>query len=194
MVQNNNSPISLKGHLLIAMPRMSDPRFHHAVIFLCVHDDKGAMGMGINQKLMAPDFQALIGQLGIAPDTALPPRFLNMPIFSGGPVEAARGFLLHSGDFQEKDTIVIDDQFGISGTIDSLRAAIANPPEKMLFTLGYAGWGAGQLEQELQDNAWMTIPATQRLVFDTAPEDMWDASFSALGVNPAMLSSVSGNA
>jgi putative transcriptional regulator len=194
MTSKDNSSLSLKGQLLIAMPRMGDPRFHHAVIFICVHDEKGAMGIGINQKLISPDFPALLQQLGITPDGPLSPRFVKMPVLAGGPVEGVRGFLLHSSDFHQKDTIVIDDQFGISGTIDSLRMAIAMQPQEMLFTLGYAGWGAGQLEQELQDNAWMTVPATHELVFRTAPDDMWDQAFAALGVNPAMLSGISGNA
>lgn len=194
MTENDNSPLSLKGHLLIAMPRMGDPRFHHAVIFICVHDEKGAMGIGINQKLASPDFPALLAQLGITTDKPLPERFVNMPVLAGGPVEGVRGFLLHSSDFRQKDTIVIDDNFGISGTIDSLRAALSIPPRQMLFTLGYAGWGAGQLEQELADNAWMTVPATHELVFNTAPDDMWQKSFAALGVNPAMISGLSGTA
>lgn len=194
MTENDNSPLSLKGHLLIAMPRMGDPRFHHAVIFICVHDEKGAMGIGINQKLASPDFPALLAQLGITTDKPLPERFVDMPVLAGGPVEGVRGFLLHSSDFRQKDTIVIDDNFGISGTIDSLRAALSIPPSQMLFTLGYAGWGAGQLEQELADNAWMTVPATHELVFNTAPDDMWQKSFAALGVNPAMISGLSGTA
>jgi putative transcriptional regulator len=194
MTENDNSSLSLKGHLLIAMPRMGDPRFHRAVIFICVHDEKGAMGIGINQKLVSPDFPGLLKQLGITTDAPLPDRFAKMPVLAGGPVEGVRGFLLHSSDFRQKDTIVIDDNFGISGTIDSLRAALAIPPRQMLFTLGYAGWGAGQLEHELQDNAWMTVPATQELVFNTAPDDMWENAFAALGVNPAMLSGLSGTA
>lgn len=195
MEDKHNYSLSLKGHLLLAMPRMGDPRFNRAVIFICVHDEKGAMGVSINQKLATPDFPDLLKQLGLVFETPLPEKFHNMAVMAGGPVEGVRGFLLHSGDFREKDTIVIDDQFGISGTLDSLRSVITgDAPDHMLFTLGYAGWGAGQLEQELQDNAWMTVPATHDLVFLTAPEDMWEKAFATLGVNPALLSGVSGTA
>jgi len=197
MTEKDNSSLvhSLKGHLLLAMPQMGDPRFHHAVIFLCVHDEKGAMGISINQPLTTPDFPSLVQQLGIEHQNALPGRLQNLDVLAGGPVEGARGFVLHSPDFNQKDTIHVDEQFCISGTLDSLRAIIdGNIPRHMLFTLGYAGWGAGQLEHELQDNAWMTVPATYDIVFGTAPDDMWNKAFAALGVNPAMLSGVSGTA
>ena len=176
------------------MPRMGDPRFHHAVIFMCVHDEKGAMGVCINQPIASINFLTLLDQLGIKADEPLPDRIKSLPVLAGGPVEDVRGFLLHSSDFNQKDTIIVDDHFSISGTVDSLRAMITAIPENMLFALGYAGWGAGQLEHELQDNAWMTVPATAELVFNTAPEDMWEKSFATLGVNPAMLSGVSGTA
>lgn len=194
ITSQDNSSLSLKGHLLLAMPRMGDPRFHHAVIFICVHDEKGAMGIGINEKLAAPDFASLLDQLGIAPEKAIPPQFETMPIIAGGPVEGVRGFLLHSYDFHQKDTIAIDEQFGISGTLDALRAALFVPPRHMLFALGYAGWGPGQLEQELQDNAWLTVPATYELVFNTPAEDMWETAFSAIGISPSMISGLYGTA
>jgi putative transcriptional regulator len=195
MITNlDNSSLSLKGHLLLAMPRIGDPRFHQAVIFICVHDEKGAMGIGINEKLAAPDFESLLDQLGIVPHREIPAQFEKMPIIAGGPVEGVRGFLLHSSDFHQKDTIEIDDQFGISGTIDSLRAALSIPPRQMLFALGYAGWGPGQIEQELQDNAWLTVPATYELVFNTRPEDIWEKAFSAIGISPSMLSGLYGTA
>lgn len=196
MTENYNSSLaSFKGHLLLAMPQMGDPRFHHAVIFICVHDEKGAMGISINQPLTSPDFPTLLTQLGITPDGDLRDRVARLRVLAGGPVEGVRGFLLHSNDFVQKDTIHVDDQFGVSGTVDSLRAVVdGNLPDHMLFTLGYAGWGAGQLEHELQDNAWMTVPATYDVVFDTAPEDMWEKAFLTIGVNPAMLSSVFGTA
>lgn len=193
--KDNSSPTSLKGHLLLAMPQMSDPRFHHAVIFMCVHDEKGAMGISINQPLSSIDFTTLLNQLGVTHDKALPDRIKTLPVLAGGPVEGVRGFLLHSPDFQQKDTIIVDDQFSISGTVDSLRAVVnETPPTHMVFTLGYAGWGAGQLEKELQDNAWMSVPATHDIVFNTPFETMWEKSFASLGVNPALLTGLSGHA
>lgn len=194
-VHHNPRASSFKAHLLLAMPQMGDPRFHHAVIFLCVHDEKGAMGLTLNHPLHSMTFPSLLEQLGLSPDHDLDTDLKNMPILSGGPVEDIRGFLLHTPDFRQKDTIIVDEQFHVSGTLDSLRAVMnGERPEDMIFALGYAGWGEGQLEQELQDNAWMVVPATQELVFKTAAEDMWEKAFATLGVNPAMLSGVSGNA
>jgi putative transcriptional regulator len=186
---------SLKGQLLVAMPQMSDPRFHRATIFVCVHDEKGAMGISINQPLGSIDFVSLLNQLGVVHDKPLSERIKNLPVLTGGPVEGVRGFLLHSHDFHQKDTIIVDEQFSISGTVDSLRAVVnGTPPEHMIFTLGYAGWGAGQLEREIQDNAWLTVPATYDLVFRTSFEEMWEKAFATLGINPSAWSGLSGRA
>ena len=197
MNANHNSPTfhSLKGQLLLAMPQMNDPRFHHSVIFICVHDEKGAMGMVINNPLPSPDFADVLSQVGVTSDKPLDEKIKRMPVLAGGPVQGVHGFLLHSSDFRQKDTISVDDMFSISGTVDSLRAIVNGyRPEKMLFTLGYAGWGAGQLEKELQDNVWMTAPANYEIVYNTPPEEMWENSFALLGVNPVMLSGISGRA
>lgn len=197
MNENNNSPVSfLKGHLLIAMPQMSDPRFHKSVIFLCEHDQKSAMGMVINKPLPSPDFAGILTQVGVSTDDRpLEEKIKRMPVLSGGPVQSNHGFLLHSPDFSQKDTIRINDLFSISGTVESLRAIVNGyRPEKMLFAFGYAGWGPGQLEKELQENAWMTAPADYEIVFGTAPEDMWEKSFAILGIRPEMISGVSGRA
>lgn len=197
MSEKHNYPdfSSIRGQLLLAMPQMNDPRFHKAVIFMCVHDAKGSMGMVINNPLPSPDFAGVLSQVGVSSDKPIDEKIKRMPVLAGGPVQGVHGFLLHSNDFAQKDTMHIDDLFSISGTVDSLRAIVNGyKPEKMLFTLGYAGWGAGQLEKELQDNVWMTAPAGYEIVFDTRPEDMWEKSFSSLGINPGMLSGVSGRA
>ncbi len=186
---------SLKSHLLIAMPQMNDPRFHRAVVFLCVHDKKGAMGMVINNPLPSPDFAEVLKQVGVMADRPLDDKIRAMPVLAGGPVQGVNGFLIHSSDFSQKDTIHVDDLFSISGTVDSLRTIVNGyRPEKMIFTLGYAGWGAGQLERELQDNVWLTVPASHEIVFNTPASEMWENAFALIGVNPAMLSSISGRA
>lgn len=186
---------SLKGQLLIAMPQMNDPRFHRAVIFMCVHDQKGAMGMVINHPLPSPSFAEVLAQVGVSTEKPLPDSVKNMPVLAGGPVQGVHGFLIHSADFSQKDTIHVDDMFSISGTVDSLRTIVNGyRPEKMLFTLGYAGWGAGQLEKELQDNVWLTAPASYEIVFNTPLDEMWETAFAAIGVNPGMLSGMSGRA
>lgn len=186
---------SLKGHLLIAMPQMNDPRFHRAVIFMVAHDEKGSMGIIINNPLPSPNFTEVLQQVGISDKAPIDSSLSSVPVMSGGPVETVHGFLLHSADFSQKDTIRIDDFFSLSGTIDSLRIMISGyKPMKMIFTLGYAGWGKGQLEKEIQDNVWMTVPASLDLVFDTKPEDKWEKAFYVIGANPAMLSPLSGRA
>ncbi len=186
---------SLKGQLLLAMPQMNDPRFHRGVIFMCVHDEKGAMGMVINQPLPSPNFGDVLAQVGVTSEKPIDENIKKMPVHAGGPVQGIHGFLLHSGDFRQKDTVNIDDLFAISGTVDSLRAIVNGyKPEKMLFTLGYAGWSAGQLEKELQDNVWMTAPANYEIVFNTPSDQMWENSFAILGINPVMLSGLSGRA
>lgn len=186
---------SLKGQLLIAMPQMNDPRFHRAVIFMCVHDRKGAMGMVINQKLSSPSFPEILEQVGVHSEKPLGAALENMPVLAGGPVQGVHGFLIHSADFSQKDTIHVDDMFSISGTVDSLRTIVGGyRPEKMLFTLGYSGWGAGQLEQELRDNVWLSAPASYEIVFNTRTNEMWETAFAAIGVNPGMLSGMTGRA
>lgn len=186
---------SLKSQLLIAMPQMNDPRFHRAVIFMVAHDEKGSMGLVINDRLPNPNFTEVLEQLGISDMKINKSTIADVPVLAGGPVEPMHGFLLHTADFLQKDTIRIDDYFSLSGTIESLKI-IANGqiPENMLFTLGYAGWDAGQLEKELIDNVWITVPATPDLVFGTKTEDMWEKSLSLIGATPAMLSQLSGNA
>ncbi len=186
---------SLKSQLLIAMPQMNDPRFHRAVIFMVAHDEKGSMGLVINDLLPSPNFPEVLEQLGISEMKVKRQQIANVSVLAGGPVEPMHGFLLHSADFLQKDTIRIDDYFSLSGTIESLKIiADGQVPENMLFTLGYAGWEAGQLEKELMESVWINIPATPDLVFATKAADMWEKSLSMIGANPSMLSHMSGNA
>ena len=185
----------LTGKLLLAMPAMGDPRFHRAVIFICAHDEKGAMGLVINNKLPGLEFDQLLSQLGIASDIEVDLKKLSVPIMSGGPVESARGFLLHSDDFNQKDTIKIDDLYSITGTVDALKeVATGNGPEKMLFILGYAGWSAEQLDAELQQNSWLVVDPDPSIIFHTAPDEKWILAVKKLGIDPAMLSGEAGRA
>lgn len=191
---NSFSP-SLKGSLLLAMPGMDDPRFRKSVIFLAAHDQKGAMGISINQPLATLDFPNVLAQVGIESEKISDTALKAVSVGIGGPIEPAHGFLLHSADFSQKDTIQIDDLFGISGTVDSLRAIVSGyRPQKMLFALGYAGWAEGQLEQEIQDNVWITVPANHEIVFNTDPDHIWEKAFAALGVSPSMISISGGRA
>jgi putative transcriptional regulator len=185
----------LTGKLLIAMPKMSDPRFYRSVIFICAHDKNGAMGLVINNEMPGVEFDQLLRQLDIASDIKIDLEPLQMPVMNGGPVENARGFLLHSADFKQVDTITIDTFFSVSGTIDALKqVAKGQGPQHMLFALGYAGWGAGQMEREIQENAWLVVDADPALIFQATSDEKWDMAVQKLGINPAMLTGEAGRA
>jgi putative transcriptional regulator len=187
----------LTGRMLLAMPGMGDPRFHRAVIFICAHDANGAMGLVINHRLPGLDLSQLLQQMNIRPADDAPARPLteSLPVMSGGPVESARGFILHSSEFSQPDTIRVSDSFSVTGTVDALRAVAGGQgPDRMLFILGYAGWSSGQLDQEIQQNAWLVADANPDLVFGAPPDEKWDRGVRMLGVNPAMLSGDAGRA
>lgn len=184
---------SLKGELLVAMPAMGDPRFHHAVILICSHDKNGAMGLVINNVLSGLSFDHMVEHFQIKPNDI--DALKQIEILGGGPVETARGFVLHKNSFQMKDTISISDDFSITGTIDILKEIIGGKgPEPFLFALGYAGWTPGQLEMELAENAWLTVSPDHALIFDVKPEQKWRMALAKLGIEPGLLSADTGNA
>lgn len=184
------------GKLLVAMPGMEDFRFFKAVIYLCAHDEHGAMGLIINQPLPDLEFADLLGQLKVTDGMVLPKETdALVHVMHGGPVEGARGFLLHSNDFTKPDTVQVDEQIYVTGTLDALRdVALGEGPKDKLFILGYAGWTAGQLDQELQQNAWLVADADPVLVFDADTEKKWERALKTLGIDPLMLSSAGGRA
>lgn len=183
----------LTGRILLAMPSMGDPRFHKAVIYMCAHDEHGAMGLVVNHRLPGVDMKDLLTQLEI--DKPEDETVEQIPVLSGGPVETARGFVLHSTDFEQGETIKINEEFSVTGTIDALKAiAQGDGPEELLFILGYAGWGAGQLDEELQQNAWLVLDPDKALIFDVKPDTMWDKAIEKIGIDPGMLSSMTGRA
>lgn len=193
MSQVGNSYFS--GQLLLSMPHMEDPRFHKAAILVCAHDEKGAMGIVINHTLPDLEFGKLLKDLDIQSDIHVPPTIAKLPVMCGGPIEIARGFLVHSDDFKQEGTIKIDENLNVTGTIDAIEAiAKGSTPEKMLFALGYAGWSAGQLEKEIKENAWMIAPASAQLVFNTASDNIWNSGMLQIGINPGLLSDQSGRA
>ncbi len=193
--QPSNKGSYLKGKLLIAMPSMADTRFERAVIFMCAHDDEGAMGLVINNTMPEIEFVDLIKQLKIESDIKVDMEKLNMPVMCGGPVESARGFLLHSGDYTNKDTLNVSEDFGVTGTVDALKeVALGDGPDDMLFILGYAGWTAGQLDEEIQQNTWLVVDADPDIIFADSPDDKWQHAVEALGIDPAMLSMTAGRA
>lgn len=185
----------LTGQLLLAMPSVGDPRFYKAAIFIAAHDTKGAMGIVINHPVPGLNFRRLLEQFDITPDGNADETAMNAPVMAGGPVETMRGFLLHSREFVTNDTIPVNRHFSVSGTVAALKAcAEGRGPGRFVFALGYAGWDPGQLEQEFQDNAWLSTPATEEIVFNTPPDMMWERAMAQIGIDPSMLSTTAGRA
>ncbi|MFP4273392.1 MAG: YqgE/AlgH family protein [Paracoccaceae bacterium] len=182
----------LTGQLLIAMPGMADPRFEHAVVFVCAHSEEGAMGLIVNKPTEDVTLTDLLDQLSI--ETL--PDARRLKVHFGGPVEAGRGFVLHSPDYQSSiSSLQVDDRFCMTATLDVLEEfARGAGPRQALMALGYAGWGPGQLEAELAQNGWLTCDADPALVFSTDDAGKWQAALRLLGVDALMLSGSGGRA
>jgi putative transcriptional regulator len=182
---------SLIGQLLVAMPQMRDSRFERSVIYMCAHSAEGAMGLVLNKLFDQISFPDLLDQLNIKTG----PRTKQILVHFGGPVESGRGFVLHSDDYVRDGTLTITEGFALTATIDILRAiADGEGPRSSLLALGYAGWGPGQLETEIQQNGWLTVPADPLLVFDGDLEAKWTRALAKLGVQPSALSGEAGHA
>ena len=182
----------LTGMLLVAMPTMQDPRFAHSVIYLCAHSREGAMGLVVNQVVDNVTLPHVIGQLGIESPVL---RDDDSPVHFGGPVETSRGFVLHSPDYVLESTLVIDESFALTATVDVLKAiAEGSGPSRRFFALGYAGWAAGQLDKEIHDNGWLMVPADQDIVFSSDHETKWLRALAKIGVDPSLLSTAAGHA
>jgi len=181
----------LAGQLLIAMPQMMDPRFQRTVIYMCAHSADGAMGLVINKPMESLSFPDLLQQLEIEPQGMGAP----MPIYFGGPVETGRGFVLHSADYVEDATLVIGGNVALTANIDIVRAiASGRGPNRKLLALGYAGWGPGQLDQEIQANGWLSVPSDDNIVFGADNPAKWSAALGKLGVDIEKLSGFAGRA
>ncbi len=195
MDKTDKETLYLNGKLLLAMPGMGDPRFYKAVILVCAHDENGAMGLVLNHVIPGLDLDHLLSQLNIDLSDKRQNNKEEGPVMAGGPVETARGFVLHSDDFKKDDTVQINEKLGVTGTIDALKSiAMGDRPEQMLFILGYAGWSEGQLDREMQDNVWLIAEAESSLIFDTGAEEKWTQAVQNLGIDPAMLSGEAGRA
>ena len=184
------SPLFLTGQFLLAMPGIGDPRFEHAVIAMCAHDEEGALGIGIGETIDGLGLHELLKQFDIEPGMAP-----DVAVHFGGPVEPRRGFVVHSTDWSGQDTIDVAGRWALSGTIDVLRAiAEGNGPSRWLVALGYAGWGEGQLDQELTRHGWFNTPAHTGLLYDVEADDRWAKGFATAGIDPRMLASSTGTA
>jgi putative transcriptional regulator len=185
------SSINLTHHFLIAMPNMADPYFSKTLTYVCEHNDQGALGVVVNRPIDMT-LQALFERLSLT----LRDRDLSgAPIYFGGPVQTDRGFVLHEpmGDWQS--TLKVSDAIGLTTSKDILEAVgRGEGPQKILVTLGYAGWSAGQLEHELTQNAWLTVEAKDAIIFDLPSEERLPAAMELLGVDYARLADSAGHA
>jgi putative transcriptional regulator len=181
----------LTGQLLIAMPAMTDPRFTHSVIYMCAHSGDGAMGLVLNRPLARPTFGDLLRQLEIAP---VPPA-RQIRLCSGGPVDNARGFVLHTADWTGEGSLRVNETLALTASLDVLKViAAGGGPREGLLALGYAGWGPGQLDSEIQQNAWLSAPADETLLFDSDHDTKWRRALAKLRIDPLLLSSAAGHA
>lgn len=181
----------LVGQMLVAMPQMPDPRFARTVVLVCSHGPEGAMGLVVNRLFGEINFQGLLKQLKIAPNPDVPDR----PVYFGGPVEPVRGFVLHSPDYRRDATMTITPEIYLTATVEILEnLAQGQGPAQSLLTLGYAGWGAGQLDSEVQANGWLVMPADPDIIFGVDNDKKWLRALAGLGVSPTSLSSDVGHA
>lgn len=185
-------PENLTGQFLIAMPGMGDPRFANSVVYMCEHSDEGSMGLIINKPTKELKFTDLLEQLSISADVDVD----EMHIHYGGPVEMARGFVLHSGEYHcDGITMNVNNQLGMTATMDVIKdIAAGNGPKQAFLALGYAGWAPNQLEDELMQNGWLTCDADDAIIFETDNDRKWMAALDVLGIDPLLLSAKGGTA
>ena len=181
----------LTGQLLIAMPPMTDPRFERTVIYICAHTADGAMGLVVNREIEALTFPDLLKQLSIDAEVIDD----KIQVLFGGPVETGRGFVLHSSDYVQNTTMLVDKRVGLTATMEVLKdIASGNGPKLNILALGYAGWGPGQLDAEIHANGWLSVPADDDLVFDPDLDKKWERALAKIGVDFSMLSGQAGHA
>ncbi|MBM3950831.1 MAG: YqgE/AlgH family protein [Rhodospirillales bacterium] len=180
----------LTGQLLVAMPGLADPRFARTVIYMCAHNAEGAMGLVLNKTIESLTFPDLLSQLGIESAAGgIPIR-----VHFGGPVESGRGFVLHSADYVQDATMLVDNRVALTATIDILKAiAQGAGPKQRLLALGYSGWGAGQLDAEIKANGWLSVPADEELVFGPDLDGKWLKAMKKIGIDPRMLADTAGH-
>jgi putative transcriptional regulator len=187
----------LDDQFLIAMPGMKDDRFARSVIYVCAHSDEGAMGLIINQSqpLRFPDLLVQLGIMNEQEAIRLPPPTRDFVVRNGGPVDRSRGFVLHSDDYMVESSLPVSEETCLTATIDILRAiSSGRGPRKALMALGYAGWGAGQLEHEIAENGWLTCPASTDLLFDSDIDRKYDRILASIGIDLVRLSHTAGHA
>ncbi|MEX3007958.1 YqgE/AlgH family protein [Hoeflea sp. TYP-13] len=185
------------GQFLLAMPGLDDTNFSRTVIYICAHTDSGAVGFILNRP-QSISFSELMVQLELIEQeevATLPASAIELNVQMGGPVDTGRGFVLHSEDYRSDATLPISEDLSLTATVDILRAITkGRGPKRATMMLGYSGWGAGQLEDEVSANGWLTCPAIENIIFDDVLDDKYERVFASIGIDPAMLSSECGQA
>lgn len=184
---------ALTGRMLVAMPGIGDARFERAVIYVCVHSEEDAMGLAVNRPVEGLTLPDMLGRLGLDVGENLAPE----PVLIGGPVAHERGFVLHTDDYASPEgSLEIAEGISLTATRDVLDALAKreDAPRRAVFALGYAGWGPGQLEEELKHNVWLVCDADEALLFGADHEHKWSAALAKLGVDAASLSAQAGQA
>ena len=197
VLKNKRGRGFLDGQFLIAMPGMADANFARTVVYICAHSEDGAMGFVINraQQLSFSDVLLHLDLVGEDEVIRLPGSTLDFPIRCGGPVESGRGFVLHSDDYMSESSIPVSDDICLTATLDIVRAiSRGRGPQRGLMMLGYAGWGAGQIENEIGANGWLSCPAQEELSCDTNLDSKYERALALMGIQPAMLSAEAGHA
>ncbi|MDY0072085.1 MAG: YqgE/AlgH family protein [Thauera sp.] len=187
----NMSTSNFTHHFLIAMPSMADPHFARSLTYIAEHNEQGALGLIVNRPIdmtLADLFERIDLPLEVS-------HFENQPVYFGGPVQTDRGFVLHRPHGDWHATLKVNDEAGVTSSRDILQSmgSLADPHDALV-TLGYAGWTAGQLEQELLDNAWLTVPADLSIIFELPAEERLAAAMQKLGIDFARFSEVAGHA
>jgi putative transcriptional regulator len=188
------SGLNLANHFLIAMPSMQDPVFGGTVVYVCEHNDKGVLGVVIN-KPTDMTMDVLFERIDLKLSEGLRSSVSSAPIMFGGPVQDDRGFVLHTPSGRYSSSLTVTDEVAFTTSIDVLEAvANGGGPQRMLVSIGYAGWSPGQLEEEISRNGWLTVGADAHVLFDLPVEERYNAAIKLLGIDPLMLAPEAGHA
>ena len=185
------SSFDIQGQILVSMPGMKDPRFKDSLILLCGHDENGAMGIVVNKVIDNVFLKDIIDQMDLGDVENIPDEAIHY----GGPVEIGRGFVLHTTDCLHKSSVQITDDIALTASTEIFKDVVKNKgPDHMLIALGYAGWSSGQLESELMENSWLTLPADASILFDSNPQTLWERTLKKFGIDPNCISPHAGRA
>lgn len=188
-----SAALNLANHFLIAMPAMEDPIFGGTVVYVCEHNENGVLGVVIN-KPTDMTMQVLFERIDLKLEDS-PGAHIDEPIMFGGPVQDDRGFVLHTPGTRYSSSLTVTDEVAFTTSIDVLEAVAAGTgPQRMLVSIGYAGWSPGQLEEEISRNGWLTVGADAHILFDLPIEERYTAAMRLLGIDPLMLTSEAGHA